>query len=290
MKFILLFVAVLAACILWPADTSLAQCPEDPNDNGICDTLYVEVYPPDVRFIGPGHAVRVPIYVTHDLPGAMIDSIAGMVIPLYYTHTNPTKYCSLSVYWNVLEPYLAPSRSVFRDLNDTTHNRFLEMYGPSSPGWYYDFALGVSTEDQHFWLTWIPQSPYAQRWWEGSRVLAATMTFRVEDTMTVCLDTCFLPISGPFKFMRSDAVTYVPRDNMPYCFSISSPAVGDVNADGVIDIGDVVYLINYLYRFGPAPTPLWVADVNCDGVIELGDEVYLVNYLFYGGPAPCESK
>ncbi len=39
MKLILLFMAVLAACILWLTDLSFAQCPEDPNDNGICDPL-----------------------------------------------------------------------------------------------------------------------------------------------------------------------------------------------------------------------------------------------------------
>jgi hypothetical protein len=28
-------------------------------------------------------------------------------------------------------------------------------------------------------------------------------------------------------------------------------------------------------------------DVNCDGVVQLGDLVYLVNYLYKGGPPPC---
>ena len=28
-------------------------------------------------------------------------------------------------------------------------------------------------------------------------------------------------------------------------------------------------------------------DVNCDGVVSIGDVQYLVNYLFYGGPPPC---
>jgi len=61
---------------------------------------------------------------------------------------------------------------------------------------------------------------------------------------------------------------------------------GDINADGVIDVGDVVYLINYLYRSGPAPSPLPLADVNSDGVVDIGDVVYLINYLFRGGPPP----
>ena len=62
---------------------------------------------------------------------------------------------------------------------------------------------------------------------------------------------------------------------------------GDVNGDGFIDIGDVVFLINYLYTSGPASDPLELGDVNCDGVINVADVVYLINYLFIGGPSPC---
>jgi hypothetical protein len=63
---------------------------------------------------------------------------------------------------------------------------------------------------------------------------------------------------------------------------------GDVNKDGVVNIADVVYLINYLFIGGPAPVPiLQVGDVNQDGVVNSADIVYLINYLFIGGPAPC---
>ncbi len=65
------------------------------------------------------------------------------------------------------------------------------------------------------------------------------------------------------------------------------PAPGDANGDGTIDIGDVVYLINYLYKGGPAPEPLYPGDANSDGVIDIGDVVYLINYLYKGGPSPC---
>ncbi|MGB7061142.1 MAG: right-handed parallel beta-helix repeat-containing protein [Candidatus Zixiibacteriota bacterium] len=63
---------------------------------------------------------------------------------------------------------------------------------------------------------------------------------------------------------------------------------GDANGDGEVNIGDVVYLVSYLYKAGPAPVPTPVGDVNCDGLINVGDIVYLVNYLFRGGPPPCE--
>lgn len=62
--------------------------------------------------------------------------------------------------------------------------------------------------------------------------------------------------------------------------------LGDVVLDGVVNLGDVIYLINYLYRGGPGPLPEWVGDVTSDGVTNVGDVVYLVNYLFRGGPPP----
>ncbi|HEX7401238.1 MAG TPA: FG-GAP-like repeat-containing protein [candidate division Zixibacteria bacterium] len=62
---------------------------------------------------------------------------------------------------------------------------------------------------------------------------------------------------------------------------------GDCTGDKVVDVGDVVSLINYLFKSGTAPVPLPVGDVNCDGVDDVGDVVYLINYLFKGGPPPC---
>jgi len=61
---------------------------------------------------------------------------------------------------------------------------------------------------------------------------------------------------------------------------------GDADADGVINSADVVYLINYLFKGGPAPMPLEAGDVNCDEIINSADVVYLINYLFKGGPPP----
>ena len=37
---------------------------------------------------------------------------------------------------------------------------------------------------------------------------------------------------------------------------------GDANADMVTDVGDIVFLINYLYRNCPAPDPPEVGDCN----------------------------
>jgi hypothetical protein len=65
-----------------------------------------------------------------------------------------------------------------------------------------------------------------------------------------------------------------------------SAGVGDANGDGLIDVGDAVYLINYLYMNGSAPVPLDSGNANCDGIVDIGDVVYLINYLFKNGPPP----
>jgi hypothetical protein len=72
----------------------------------------------------------------------------------------------------------------------------------------------------------------------------------------------------------------------PFRFTAREFLCGDANADGVIDIADVVRMLNYVYKSGPAPEPLEAGDVNVDGAVDIGDIVYLLNYLFKGWPAP----
>jgi len=285
MKSVILFVVVIVVSILWSADWSLAQCPEDPYDNGICDTLNVEVFPPDTFFIGPGQLVRVPMFITHDVPNDAVDSIWGIVIPLCYTHTNPAKYCSLTAYWNNTSLFGAAfARSIFRTIGtDTTWTK--EYYDdPNGPNDWVGKMLFLDGTS-HFWLAM--RATTQPDLGTVNHKLTATMTFRVEDTMTVCIDTCFWPPSSHLAFGRMDAVTYVPRDNMPYCFTVSCPKRGDLTGDCIIDLGDVVFLTNYLYRNGSPPDPLESGDTNCDGVVELGDRVKLGNYIYRGGSPPC---
>jgi subtilisin family serine protease len=61
---------------------------------------------------------------------------------------------------------------------------------------------------------------------------------------------------------------------------------GDANGDDLVDVADIVFLINYLYRSGMAPDPLAAGDPSADCVVDVADIVYLINYLYRGGPAP----
>jgi len=61
---------------------------------------------------------------------------------------------------------------------------------------------------------------------------------------------------------------------------------GDANADNKITVSDVVYLISYLFKGGPPPSPRIKGDANGDGKVTVADVVYLISYLFKGGPTP----
>jgi len=68
--------------------------------------------------------------------------------------------------------------------------------------------------------------------------------------------------------------------------SFLSNVPGDANNDKQVNISDVVYLIDYLFKSGLEPTNSDLADVNADCKIDLGDVVHLINYLYKNGPAP----
>ncbi len=61
---------------------------------------------------------------------------------------------------------------------------------------------------------------------------------------------------------------------------------GDCNSDGPVNILDITFLINYLYKNGGPPAVMDGADVNSDGAINILDITYLIAFLYKDGPAP----
>lgn len=131
----------------------------------------------------------------------------------------------------------------------------------------------------------VPIGADTQAWWDNAEVCAGEGFFNLivgdTDSLKVAQETwchpeCYFAIKG--------------LDSRPNASGISNIVhfmCGDVNGDGVVELGDIVYEINYVFRNGPPPVPGAVGDVTCDGVVELGDVVYLINYVFRDGPPPC---
>jgi len=98
----------------------------------------------------------------------------------------------------------------------------------------------------------------------------------IVDTVNKIYTASWQYTGNPSRLYMYGGITMIGADYMP----------GDANGDWRVNIGDAVFLINYIFKGGAEPDPLDVGDANCDGGIDIGDVVHLVNYIFKGGPAP----
>ena len=255
MKRNLLILVWVVFGMLFFSTQGLGECPEEPNDPGECDTVYVEKYPGDeALYLPPPWLVRFPIYVTHDLVDLAEDSIAGFVIPLCYTFTNPSEYCSLSPHWNNtnLYPQSDLEGSIFRHFiegQDTViHNWMMDLsqkpypHGPGIECWdtkilelasdstwvYWNEGADSMLVPPHFWLALAASAKPDRKMEDGSRILIATMTFKVEGSWSceeLTIDTCWWPPSSRLQFGSGvrPAYTYIPRQLLPITRGIGIP-------------------------------------------------------------------
>ena len=111
------------------------------------------------------------------------------------------------------------------------------------------------------------------------------------------MDICCVPDADTLReafFFLAPAVSFLSDtlgDLIPLGYHMGELFVwwsvpGDANGDSVVDIGDVLFLINYLFIEGAEPCVCEAADCNNDGAINVADIVYLMSYLFINGPAP----
>jgi hypothetical protein len=81
------------------------------------------------------------------------------------------------------------------------------------------------------------------------------------------------------------------RDGSLACYSGGIDALvficGDIDGDGSnLNIGDLVYLVDYMFNGGPEPPVMGAANVDGLDEINIADLVYVVDYMFNDGPAP----
>ena len=259
------FLILMVLLILTCGTSAWGVCPADTVDTGICDSMYIEPWPAgimDTVFQHPGpYTIKIPLYVTHDVTEPSLDSIATFVLPFCYTQTNPTKYCSISAYWNKIlwTPSFLP-RSIFRHLvigTDTTHNWMMDLFDREE-GQEWNFISLETDGVSHFWLAMIPTGTEDMRFGTGEHTLLFTMTFVLQDTMHFCIDTCLWPPSSRLDFERFDAKAYFPRmgtthDPLSYkvCFpSRDTSDVREIEGDN-IKPSDFSLSQNYPNPFNP---------------------------------------
>jgi hypothetical protein len=109
----------------------------------------------------------------------------------------------------------------------------------------------------------------------------------MEESNTPFHDCCpNVSRDGRYLFFVRDAVYWVDASIINQYQSV---VCGDANKDGGTNIGDSVFIINHVFKGGPAPDPICIGNVNGDSGINVGDAVYLINHIFKAGPPPDES-
>ncbi len=98
--------------------------------------------------------------------------------------------------------------------------------------------------------------------------------------------------SQTISFTRSvydpvDTVFLMTKDTtVDITLTIGEHSCGDANGDGMVNVGDAVFVVTYVFKDGTAPDPACLADANGDGSCNIGDAVYVITYIFKGGDDP----
>jgi len=118
--------------------------------------------------------------------------------------------------------------------------------------------------------------------------MVATMYMQVngsaEDQVTT-IDSMFYPPAAELTLFDENSTTIRPEFVKGNYF-VAMNMAGDANASGDIELGDCVYIVNYVFKGQRSPNPVESGDANVDAFVNLGDAVHIINYVFKGGPPP----
>ncbi len=234
---------------------SAQVCDTDPGNR---DT--VRIVPVVVPVVTPGQVFDVPVYLYAD------EAITAFALGLKWTSPGNIRF----------------------------HSAVINPAWQASP---YTFVMQIARSDTSIGLVGfgaytfdsanpIPASNQAKLLFT---VRFQTKNGAVPDLITI--DSSFFPPAGPFLLIPASVGTgngICPEYDHSIVDIRLGGVPGDADGNGMVNIADVVYLINYIFSGGPPPTPLLAGDADCSGALNIADAVYLVNYIFAGGPPPCE--
>jgi hypothetical protein len=239
------------------------------------NAVYIDQRDPDVNFVDKRGILvasesdeNVRTVIRFDLGGWVpdADSIVEAKLNLYhYRGGNYSGWRSVNVY---------TLTSTF-DESTATWN-----FPWSVPGGDYDVAFVTSADVTEAWENWVEWdvTEIVKNRWSNVADFGFLLRDPIEDMP---------PPDGPYERFRSRRYEEEAPDQIPYLTVQVGCLTGDANRDGIINVGDVVYLVSYLYRGGPEPDPPEAGDANCDDIANVGDVVFLVSYLYKGGLPPA---
>ncbi|MCK4856404.1 MAG: dockerin type I repeat-containing protein, partial [candidate division Zixibacteria bacterium] len=209
-------------------------------------------------------SVAVPIYITNDT------TLVALSLGFHYNSDDvvirslDTAGSVLPENWHIELSYPADT-SYFWPVPDSNQVIIVAFAGISESFHYLEAQTGGLLTT--IWLQIVPDAPAQE----------------------IDLDTTFIVPAGEFLFAvkGGGAIRPAYSDCNSADIILAALVCGDADGNGMVNVADVVYLIDYIFAGGPAPNPLLAGDVDCNAMVNIADVVYLINYIFGGGPEPC---
>ena len=236
----LILLVILSSCTLFGKD--------DPLDLSLPDTVRIGC-PIAACSMSAGDSIGVPIYLWND-------EYVGAVSLAFTYDGELVEATSWSLSGSVIPPAVQSWSSVGFFPQE---NRFK---------FYWSDHTGFSNS--------IPST-------QGSRgLLLGTVYFRALVTSpsgVIDIDSVSFPVGSRFSLAWQPISSFVP--NYVDCgqSDLLLGSHSDLNGDGMSTLSDIMFLVDFLFRGGPAPQPAAFADVNCDGRVNLVDAVFLVQQI-----------
>jgi hypothetical protein len=173
------------------------------------------------------------------------------------------------------------------NIKDTTYIKIIENGGPDLMGMVIPISYANQPNEVEVILDsvsfWGSITPWPLYWSVGSTIdnvnktvliylygdhsdpplnsgttgLVATLYFtKVVDGDPLAISVKEIPPSHSFNLISSYCADGTPPSQRIFTPKLSLNRNGDANCDGEIDLADVLYLINYLYKGGPPPCGL----------------------------------
>lgn len=232
--------------------------------------------------------------------------------PPWWSDVDPEPPSLIPIYFGLAVNWDVPTECQYRNIGGYDDSRNLIWITSDSSGFqnYYGgvLFLGADVIDPITGHTHYsaPFGAHVMDWWTLMAFKSGTYDvdslykymsmsgWSVESDLSqnkqiIITATPYLNNLSPFSTVKMKCALIITDQGKGDLYSLAadvdSVKCGDANSDGKVTVSDVIYLINYLFKGGPAPW-FFYSDTNGDGKITVSDVVYLIIYLFKGGSSP----